>query len=116
MLRTTACWKELPRESRNAVDKTVISQSLRLESKKIDRSLFLMDLVLPERDGATTDFQYRRWIQAGQDRLVAKEERNAIEHRQCTLLAVRMHAHRLVIIRRVQRGNLTSVPCSFFLS
>ncbi len=46
-----------------------------------------MDLVLPERDGATADLQYRRWIQAGQHRLVAKEERNVIEYRQGMLLA-----------------------------
>jgi hypothetical protein len=57
-------------------------RALAQSRRKIDRSLFLMDLVLPERYGATADFQYRRWIQAGQHRLVAKKEGNAIEYRQ----------------------------------
>ena len=51
----------------------------------MDRLLFLVDLVLPERDSATTDFQYRSWIQAGQHRLVAKEGRNAVEYHQHAL-------------------------------
>jgi len=46
-----------------------------------------MDLVLPEGDSATADFQYRRWIQARQHGLGAKEERNAIEYHQGMLLA-----------------------------
>lgn len=46
-----------------------------------------------------------------------KKKRIATEHNQGTAsgCSLRMHAHRLVVIRGMQRGNLTSGACFFFL-
>jgi hypothetical protein len=49
-----------------------------LENREIGSSLFLMDLVLPERDGAAADLQYRRRIQAGQHRLAGKKNESRL--------------------------------------
>jgi hypothetical protein len=60
-------------------------------------SLFLMDLVLPERYCTATNLQDRRRIQARQHGLTARM-RLSIARRTP---GVRIHAHRLIIVRRV---------------
>lgn len=43
------------------------------ENRERSSLLFLMDLVLPERDGAAADLQYRPWVQARQHGLAKRK-------------------------------------------
>ena len=65
MLRTTACWKELPIYTYAPLHTREYALG-----PEVWCSLFLMDLILPERYSAATDLQYRRRIQARQHGLV----------------------------------------------
>ena len=78
-------------------------------------SLFLMNLVLPERYSTAADLQYRRRIQARKHGLQLSRNggrgkgisraRRALGHCSVTM---RIHpsAHRLVVVRRMQRRYL----------
>jgi hypothetical protein len=99
MLLTTACWKELPTTRR---PRACIFQG------EIGCSLFLVDLVLPERYGTATYLQYRRRIQARQHGLDGGKLSTA--RRPPPTLNMYAHtcsAHRLVVVRGMQRRNLT---------